>query len=148
MDSYFPRLGQRRGLHFGKRKASALNGALHGWHHRLISSRLSGPHPAKIDDTYFRICANRDIVDKRPEQGIRMNPYYQPPNYDSPRAGNEEETPAPPAEIRRERRGWTFYLGGFFLLLAGVCLVLSNSLAWHPSPTPPRAPPSASGAAK
>jgi hypothetical protein len=78
-----------------------------------------------------------------------MNPYYQPPRYDAPREDEEREVAPPGPENGTGRRGWYFYVGGFFLLAAGVCLVLSNSLDWHPSPTlPPRVPPAATGAGK
>ena len=68
-----------------------------------------------------------------------MNPYYQPPGYESPHAKDEQAMPAPVAEKKPARHGWYFYIGGFFLLAAGVCLVLSNSLGWHPAPLPPPA---------
>jgi len=74
-----------------------------------------------------------------------MSPYYQPPSEwksEEPAPPVAEPKPAPP------RRTWFFYVGGFFLLLAGICLVLSNSLLWHPTGLPARVPPPANGSAK
>ena len=74
-----------------------------------------------------------------------MNPYYQPPRYDAPSEA-QEVAPAliekePPARPKSRGRIWFLYIGGFFLLLAGACLVLSNSLNWHPVSLSPRATP-------
>ena len=83
-----------------------------------------------------------------------MNPYYQPPRYDSSAGEIDPATPAamvekePPPRPKRTGRNWYLALGGFFLLLAGACLVLSNSLNWHPVSLSPRVPPPAAAAGK
>ena len=88
---------------------------------------------------------------KSPEQGIRMNPYYQPPRYDEEEKAEADKQETPPIEYvpsepRPPRFNWYTYVAGFLLLLAGICLVLSNSLDWHPTVVLPRVPPAASDA--
>ena len=54
------------------------------------------------------------------------------------------------SEVRPLRHNWFFYVAGFFLVIAVICFVLSNTLIWHPpiALPPPQPAPSSSGGEK